>query len=108
MYEQPQHCFFVLRGDNYCPGWAIEEAHLPCSEKCRGKFYLVRDATGETWWIPACKVSFRGQSHHFQTRTGESFDWNRIVELSDHATCLHLWCCLEADVLPDFSWFGTV
>ena len=28
--------------------------------------------------------------------------------VNDHATCLHLWCCLEADVLPDFSWFGTV
>lgn len=82
LYEQPQDCFFVPRGDNYCPGWAIGETHLPCSEKCRGKFYLVRDATGETWWTPACKVSFRGQSHHFQTRTGESFDWNRIVELN--------------------------
>jgi len=28
--------------------------------------------------------------------------------VNDHATCLHLWCCLEADVLPDFSCFGTV
>ena len=28
--------------------------------------------------------------------------------VNDHSTCLHLWCCLESDALPDFSWFGTV
>lgn len=28
--------------------------------------------------------------------------------VSDHDRCLHLWSCLEHDVLPDFRKFGTI
>jgi len=28
--------------------------------------------------------------------------------VNDHPRCLHLWCCLDRDVVPDFRRGGTI
>jgi len=77
-FEEPKDCFFYY-GSNWCPGWAIGQIELPIVPKYSSLFFLVRDSSGECYWLPGNKVSFRGQSHLFESSyMVNSFDWNKI------------------------------
>lgn len=78
IYEKVRDCFFKLDSNlSWCPGWAIAEIILPLTAYSN-RYILTCDSIGETSWISASKVKYRGEIASFDYHYFQSvFDWEK-------------------------------